>query len=105
MSAPQIPPFELSGFQRDLLYVIAGCNKPSGQTIRRELEQYLDTVGHGRLYTNLDTLVENSLVEKGTIDQRTNYYELTAAGSELLHWRRRWENRVTETFEVQDCQV
>jgi len=56
--------------------VNAGCNKPSRQAIRRELEQYLDTVGHGRLYTNLDTLVE-----KSTIDQRTNYNELTAAGS------------------------
>jgi len=29
--------FELTGFQRDLLYVIAGSDQPSGQTIRRKL--------------------------------------------------------------------
>ena len=100
-----VPPFELSGFQRDLLYVIAGCDKPSGQTIRRELEKYVDDVGHGRVYTNLDILVDNSLIEKGSHDQRTNYYSITAAGSELLYERRKWENAVTETFEVQNCQV
>ena len=41
---------ELTGFQRDLLFVIAGSDRPSGQAIRRELEQYIDNVNHGRLY-------------------------------------------------------
>ncbi len=30
--------FELTGFQRDLLYVIAGFDQPSGQEIKAELE-------------------------------------------------------------------
>jgi len=56
--------FELTGFQRDLLYVIAGQYKPSGQAIRRELAEWID-VGHGQLYTNLDILADKSLIEKG----------------------------------------
>jgi len=85
--------FELTGFQRDLLYVIAGSDQPSGQTIRREMEQHVDNVNHGRLYPNLDTLVEHGLVEKGDQDQRTNYYEVTAEGEALLSRRREWENQ------------
>jgi len=85
--------FELSGFQRDLLYVIAGSDKPSGQTIRRELEDYIDNINHGRLYPNLDELIEYGLVMKGDQDQRTNYYEATASGEELLARRRQWEDQ------------
>ena len=65
--------FELTGFQRDLLYVIAGADRPSGQSVRREMETHVDTVNHGRLYPNLDALVDHGLVEKGTRDERTNY--------------------------------
>jgi DNA-binding PadR family transcriptional regulator len=89
----QTQSFELTGFQRDLLYVIAGSDQPSGQTIRREMEQYVDTVNHGRLYPNLDVLVEHSLVEKGSHDQRTNYYEVTESGEQLLTDRLKWENQ------------
>jgi len=85
--------FELTGFQRDLLYVIAGSDRPSGQTIRREMEKHVDNVNHGRLYPNLDALVEYSLIEKGTQDQRTNYYELAESGEELIERRREWESQ------------
>ena len=85
--------FELTGFQRDLLYVIAGLDQPSGQTIGRELERYIDNVNHGRLYPNLNTLVELSLVEKSTQNQRTNYYEMTKNGKQLLSYRLKWENQ------------
>jgi len=94
--------FELTGFQRDLLYVIAGSDKPSGQTIRREMEKHVDNVNHGRLYPNLDALVEHSLVEKGSQDQRTNYYALTQKGDELIENRRRWEQQyVSQQQEAQ----
>jgi DNA-binding PadR family transcriptional regulator len=89
----QTQSFELTGFQRDLLYVIAGSDQPSGQAIRRTLEAYIDNVNHGRLYPNLDTLVEHGLVDKGDQDQRTNYYEVTAEGQALLSRRREWENQ------------
>jgi len=71
----QTKSFELTGFQRDLLYVIAGSDQPSGQTVRQQLETHIDNVNHGRLYPNLDTLVDHELVKKGSQDQRTNYYE------------------------------
>ncbi len=89
---PKQRALNLTGFQRDLLYIIAGHHKPSGQAIRRELEQWTD-VGHGQLYTNLDVLVERSLIEKGSKDKRTNYYAITDVGLTLLRHRREWEDR------------
>ena len=84
--------FELTGFQRDVLYCIAGADEPYGLGIKRELEEYGGTeVNHGRLYPNLDTLIEKGYVEKSSIDKRTNSYELTDAGRELLSERHDWE--------------
>ena len=84
---------DLTGFQRDLLYVIAGLDRPKGLTIKDELEGYYEgEINHGRLYPNLDKLVEKGLVEKGKIDDRTNYYTLTARGTRELEARREWEN-------------
>ncbi|WP_224337525.1 PadR family transcriptional regulator [Haloprofundus halobius] len=85
---------DLSGFQRDLLWVIAGQEQPSGQEVKSELESYVEgEINHGRLYPNLDTLVNKSYVEKGPIDRRTNYYAITDKGRESLRERRQWENQ------------
>jgi DNA-binding PadR family transcriptional regulator len=84
--------FNLTGFQRDLLYAISSQSKPSGQEIKEILERDVEEVRHGRLYPNLDTLVEQDYVEKGQLDRRTNYYEITEKGEELLRERREWEN-------------
>ncbi|KTG09025.1 PadR family transcriptional regulator [Haloprofundus marisrubri] len=84
---------DLSGFQRDLLYVISGFERPSGQEVKTELEQYIDgEINHGRLYPNLDTLVNKDYVEKGPIDRRTNYYAITEKGREAIRNRRGWED-------------
>lgn len=88
---------ELTGFQRDILYVIAGHGEPHGLAIQEDLEEYYETeVHHGRLYPNLDTLVEDGLVEKGKRDKRTNYYALTERGREHIEARRKWEARFIE---------
>ena len=85
--------FELTGFQRDLLCVAAGSDQPSGQCIKDELEEYSDLdINHGRLYPNLDTLVDKGYLSKGELDLRTNYYELTDQGQEALQERREWED-------------
>ena len=77
--------YDLTGFQRDLLYVIAGLNEPHGLAIKEELEDYYEKeIHHGRLYPNLDTLVDLSLVEKSELDKRTNQYALTDAGYEAI---------------------
>ena len=96
--------FELTGFQRDLLYVIAGSDQPSGQTVQQKLESYIENVNHGRLYPNLDKLVEYGLVEKGTKDKRTNYYEVTPRGEQLLVRRREWENQYVDYPDDSDQQ-
>jgi DNA-binding PadR family transcriptional regulator len=84
---------DLTGFQRDLLYVIAGLDEPHGLAVKNELEEYYETeIHHGRLYPNLDTLVNKGLVEKGEKDRRTNVYTITRRGEREIEDRREWEN-------------
>ncbi|WP_245838520.1 PadR family transcriptional regulator [Natronoarchaeum philippinense] len=81
---------DLTGFQRDLLEAIASVEQsqdepPYGLEIKNHIEdEYGEEIHHGRLYPNLDELVEIGLVEKGMLDQRTNSYELTARGRKVL---------------------
>lgn len=89
--------YDLSGFQRDCLYVIAGREDPSGLDVKAELDEYYeDEIHHGRLYPNLDALVQKGLVEKGAKDDRTNKYSLTQRGQRELKARREWENEYGE---------
>ena len=85
---------DLTGFQRDVLYVITGLDDPHGIAIKEELENYYDAdIHHGRLYPNLDTLVEKDLVKKGKIDKRTNKYSITSKGRRTLRTHREWESQ------------
>ena len=86
--------YDLTGFQRDILYAIAGQDAPKGLAIKDELDSYYESeINHGRLYPNLDELVEKGLVEKGTIDDRTNSYDLTQRGRREIDARREWEEQ------------
>ena len=75
--------YDLTGFQRDLLTVTAGIEEPHGLAIKDELEDYHELeIHHGRLYPNLDTLVEKGLVEKGEerpSDKRLYNYKTRSA--------------------------
>jgi DNA-binding PadR family transcriptional regulator len=75
---------ELTAFQQNILTILA--EKPRyGLAIKRELESYYNSdVNHGRLYPNLDDLVEMGLVEKSELDKRTNQYALTDEGYDAL---------------------
>ncbi len=89
--------YDLTGFQRDLLYVVAGKEEPHGLAIKTELEDYYETeIHHGRLYPNLDTLVEKGLVEKGQRDRRTNTYVLTRRGRREIEARHEWEQQYVD---------
>ena len=85
---------DLTGFQRDLLYVIAELEDPHGLALKDDLKDYYEKeVNHERLYPNLDTLVNKGLVKKGQLDYRTNIYTLTDYGKRELEARRNWENQ------------
>ena len=88
---PGGPLATLTAFQRDLLWVLGKRGGSKGLALKRSLETYYDDhVNHGRLYPNLDELVELGLVEKGQRDQRTNEYTLTEAAVDALANRREW---------------
>jgi len=89
--------FDLTGFQRDIMYLVAGIDSPHGLAIKDELEKYYESeIHHGRLYPNLDELVDKGLIQKGKKDRRTNVYSMTDRGFRELESRREWENTYIE---------
>jgi DNA-binding PadR family transcriptional regulator len=86
--------FDLTGFQRDIMYLVAGLDDPHGLAVKDELEKYYESeIHHGRLYPNLDELVKKGLIKKGKKDRRTNVYKLTDRGVRELQDRREWEDQ------------
>ena len=86
--------YDLTAFQRDLLYVAAGLKEPHGLAIKEELEDYYEKeINHARLYPNLDTIAEKGLIDKGQLDRRTNTYSLTQRGQRELEARSEWEDQ------------
>jgi DNA-binding PadR family transcriptional regulator len=85
---------KLSAIQRDLLFVVSGLSDSSGKTIKSELEntQGRDILA-GRVYRNLDELVDENYVEKGSKNGRTNEYCLTDEGRKAVRSRCRWQRR------------
>ena len=81
---------DLTAFQQNILTILA--EEPMyGLAIKRELESYYGSeVNHGRLYPNLDDLVDHGLVEKSELDKRTNQYELTERGHDVVLGRIEW---------------
>lgn len=77
----------LTAFRRDILRVVAAADAdaPYGLAIKRALESWYDEVqNHGRLYPNLDELVDAGLLDKSAKDKRTNGYALTSRGMAVL---------------------
>jgi len=100
--------YELHHFKRDTLRVAAEMTadgeRMAGLDIKDELEKRYNTeIHHGRLYPNLDDLVEMDLLEKGTIDRRTNSYELTDVAIGMLRRQQEtWENLELPKMAVAD---
>ena len=94
--------YTTTGFQRDALGSVAMRDGESGQSIRDDLTRWYGksvAVDNGRLYPNLDALVNNDLVEKGTLDRRTNSYAVTSEGYQLLKELLARHSEVVETLE------
>lgn len=77
---------DLTAFQHNIL-VILGEEPMYGLAIKR---YYGTELNHGRLYPNLDDLVERGLVAKSELDKRTNQYELTEDGYETVLGQLNW---------------
>ncbi|QZY00563.1 PadR family transcriptional regulator [Halobaculum rubrum] len=98
---------DLTAFQQNIL-VILSEEAMYGLAIKRELESYYDAeVNHGRLYPNLDDLVELDLVEKSELDKRTNQYELTETGRKAVLDRLNWvvDKYVTDESRADDVRT
>lgn len=82
----------LTAFQRDILFITANVDEnPYGLELKRQLEDYYDEdVNHGRLYPNLDTLIDEGYLDKGEVDQRTNWYGISEKGEEAIEERINW---------------
>ena len=84
---------ELTGFQRDVIYVIAGLDEPNGLEIKNHLEEYYENpVDRGQLYPNIDAVVEKGFIEKDRQETQRNAYALTAKGRREITARRKWED-------------
>jgi DNA-binding PadR family transcriptional regulator len=80
---------EITAFQRDTLAVIQRLSREDvdsyGVAIKQHLEDDYDiNVNHGRLYSNLDTLVSEGFVSKEELDKRTNQYLITEKGKRAM---------------------
>lgn len=89
------PLTDLTGFQRDLLRSVATEVK-HGLGIKADLERFYGEVHHGRLYPNLDTLMDKGLLVKEQVDGRTNEYTITDRGVRDLFAHRNWWNQPPE---------
>ncbi len=95
---------DLTLFKLDILAILAEKER-YGLAIKRALEEYQgEEVNHGRLYPNLDDLVEYGLVEKSELDKRTNQYALTDEGRELVAGRIQWLTNRAAWVDVDDHQ-
>lgn len=85
---------DLTGFQRDLLNAIAATGGtpdaiddscPYGLAVKRQIEEWRGyEINHGRLYPNLDALVDAGYVSKHKHDRRTNGYRVTKKGVDAI---------------------
>lgn len=85
------PMHDLTAFQRDLLAATEKSDEQHGLGIKGYLDQYYEgEIHHGRFYPNMNRLVEMGMVEKGTIDERTNEYTLTPRAKREMAAHVRW---------------
>jgi len=104
---------DLTAFQQNILVILS--EEPMyGLAVKRELEEYYgEEVNHGRLYPNLDDLVEMDLVEKSQLDKRTNQYALTEKGTDAVVDQLEWtlskfvtdEDRADEVRDLVDAHL
>ena len=94
-AATEINATDLTQFQQDILLTLCRQGPSKGLAVMDGLEERYEEVNNGRLYGNLNELVDQGLVAKSQRDKRTNEYALTDAGHEFLHREaKRWASVV-----------
>lgn len=89
---------ELTGFQRDLLFVLSGIGTSNGQQLKRELQRKLDQpILPGRIYDNLGAVIQEGYVLKSERDGRTNEYRVSARGRKVIQRRLEWERQQVDS--------
>ena len=94
---------ELTGFQRDLLAIVAAEGPCKGQVILDGIQDAIESdVTHGRLYPNLDTLSYKGLIDKQSMvpDDRSNTYQITTEGVAVLETQLQWLTWMVEAGDL-----
>lgn len=99
-----VRPDELTTFRLDVLAVLAtGVERATA--IRKPLDDFYQSHNiQQRVYTTLNWLAERDLVAVGEIDARTNKYELTDAGREVLERHHEWREQMLSGVDSTDSQ-
>lgn len=97
---------ELSAFQLFLLFAADRSPVKHGLGLKKEIEDLLGSKqNHGRLYPNLDQMVEDDLLDKFAIDERTNGYKLTPKGGRVLDAALLWMLKQREYSDIDDKEM
>lgn len=94
------PPHDLTGFQRDLLVLVASLEECNGLDIKDAYDAITgEDMNTGRLYPNLETLEETGLIDKEVVNRRTNAYRITPRGKRELLAYREWLRAALEPID------
>lgn len=92
---------QLTGFQRDIVRLMIEAEEANGQQIQQMMESFIGKeVNHGRIYPNLDTLVDGGYLDKGQYDRRTNKYEITELARERARDYARVKRSIVESAKL-----
>jgi DNA-binding PadR family transcriptional regulator len=100
--AEAVHPTDLSTYQHEALFAIGAGGAQKGLEVLEKLRDRYDdpNQSHGRIYPNLDTLVELGLVEKVEHDGRENRYSLTPIGKRFIRQDAQRRHGIAETLNV-----
>ena len=88
---------DLTGFQRDVLYVVVGLGEPDEEELKAHLEEYYESeINHSRLFPNLDTLIDTGLLQEAPHDERPDHYSVTDQGHRVLQRHRDWKRQYVD---------
>jgi len=93
---------DVTRFQTDILATLAEHGPLKGLDAKFWIEQFqrYDSVSQGRLYSNLNDLADQGLVDKESLNERSNHYQITGPGIDVL--RRRYKTIHAGLSEILD---